>query len=79
VRLIAIEVTVALYRIIGGEVKRMVQEVEGIKPNMLQTITKRMNEIDEQKGGKYVVNNVEADKNPNLNLNNINKEGGGLE
>jgi hypothetical protein len=26
-----------------------------LKPNLLQTITKRMGEIDEGKGGKYVI------------------------
>lgn len=55
VRLTAIEVTLEMYKSCGAEIKRMVQEVDGIKPNLLQTIIKRMKEIDEGRGTKYVV------------------------
>ena len=41
-RLVAIEVSLAMYKIIGNEVKQMIQDVEGLKPNLLQTIAKRM-------------------------------------
>jgi hypothetical protein len=44
-----------MYRTVGGELRRMVQEIEGLKPNLLQTIVKRMGEIDEGKGSKYVI------------------------
>ncbi len=42
VRLVAIEVTLAIYKIVGNEVRQLVQEIEGLKPNIMQTITKRM-------------------------------------
>lgn len=44
-----------MYKISGPELKRMVQEIDGLKPNLLQTITKRMKQIDEGRGTKYVV------------------------
>ena len=46
VRLVAIEVTLAMYKIVGNEVKQMVQDIDGMKPNIIQTIAKRMNQID---------------------------------
>ena len=55
VRLISMEVILSLYRIVGGEVKKLVQEVENLKPNLLQTITKRMAQIDESRGPKYLI------------------------
>jgi len=55
VRLIAIEVALEMYKSCGEELKRMIQEIEGLKPNLLQTISKRMKEIDEGKGTKYVI------------------------
>ena len=44
-----------MYKVSGAELKRMVQEIEGLKPNLLQTITKRMQQIDEGRGTKYIV------------------------
>lgn len=35
VRLVAIEVTLAMYKIVGNEVKQMVSEVDGLKSNLL--------------------------------------------
>lgn len=35
VRLIAIEVCLEMYRTVGGDLKRQVQEIEGLKPNLL--------------------------------------------
>lgn len=35
VRLVAIEAALAMYKIIGSEVKHMVQEVDGLKPNLM--------------------------------------------
>jgi hypothetical protein len=35
VRLVAIEVTLAIYKIVGGEVRQLVQEIEGLRPNIM--------------------------------------------
>ena len=86
VRLTAIEVTLEMYKSCGAEIKRMVQEVDGIKPNLLQTIIKRMKEIDEGRGTKYVVghnddgqgeypNNSGDQQQPKINMGGV----GGLE
>jgi len=53
VRLVSIEVTMAMYKIVGPELKRMIQEIENLKPNILQTITKRMEEHDASTGQKF--------------------------
>ena len=61
VRLVAIEVTLAIYKIVGNEVRQLVQEIEGLKPNIMQTITKRMAQIDSgggSLGGKYITGSI---------------------
>ena len=52
-----------MYKIVGFEVKQMVQEVEGLKPNMLQTMAKRMSQIDQGGagalgGGKHLTGSI---------------------
>jgi centrosomal protein CEP104 len=63
VRLVAIEVCLAMYKIVGGEVRQMVQEIEGLKPNIMQTIAKRMAQMDKGEGGgggggKYITGSI---------------------
>ena len=52
-----------MYRIIGAEVKHMVQEVDGLKPNLMQTISKRMNQLDNGAGGKQYMTGSIIDAN----------------
>ena len=40
-----------MYRIVGQEVRNMLQEVDGLKSNLLQTITKQLNQMDAGGGG----------------------------
>ena len=54
VRRIAIDVTVELYKKCGAELKRMVQEVDKLKPHLLQEITSRLQHVDQGRGTKYV-------------------------
>lgn len=35
-----------LYKIIGPEVRQLIQELHGLKPNLLQAILKNMSDID---------------------------------
>jgi len=46
VRLLAIELSVTLYQILGQEVRDAVHNIENLKPNLLQQIIERMDEID---------------------------------
>lgn len=58
VRLLAVEVALAMYKIVGAEVKQMVQETEGLRGNLLSSISKRMIQIDQGGGGKYITGSI---------------------
>lgn len=50
-----------MYKSCGAELKKMILEIDGLKPNLLQILTKRMQEIDEGKGSKYVIGSQGGD------------------
>lgn len=61
VRLVSVEVALAMYRIVGQEVKQLVHEIDGLKANLMQTISKRMNQMD--MGGKQYLTGSIVDPN----------------
>ena len=74
VRLVAIEVSLAMYKIVGGEVRQMIQEIDGLKPNIMQTITKRMAQLDKGEGGgggKYITGSIMDPNRSGMELEQI--------
>ena len=57
VREMAVEIAALLYSLKGEEVRNMVNEVENMRPNMLKTVMKRMDGIEEGKLGKFAKGN----------------------
>lgn len=52
----------------------MVQEIEGLKPNIMQTITKRMTQIDSGEGvggGKYITGSILDQNRSGMELEQI--------
>lgn len=45
-RLIAIEICVLLYRIVGDDIKIIINDLNNLKPNLKETINNKFNEID---------------------------------
>lgn len=54
-RLISIAVIKELYKIVGPEVRDRVLEINGLKSNLVQTIVRQLNSVDEEgRGGKHL-------------------------
>lgn len=53
VRNAAISIALNLYQMVGNEVKVMTNNIENMKPSLLQTINNEFDKIDETNGGKY--------------------------
>jgi hypothetical protein len=55
VRLISIAVIKEMYKIVGAEVRDKVLEINGLKSNLVQTIVRQLNGVDEEgRGGKHL-------------------------
>jgi len=55
VRLISIAVIKELYKIVGPEVRERVLEINGLKSNLVQTIVRQLNSVDEEgRGGRHL-------------------------
>lgn len=47
IRMVAIEIVIALYQLLGNEIKVFINELENIKPSLLQQINERFDDVRE--------------------------------
>jgi hypothetical protein len=66
-----IELTIAMYKIAGNELRRAILDIENLKPNLLHVVQQRMDEHDAEMASKYVANNAAQ---PNLEQVNETQE-----
>lgn len=72
-RLVGIEICVLLYKLVGDDIKIIINDLNNLKPNLKETINNRMNEVDTTTKKDIAMQSKSLKKKINNNSNSLNK------